>query len=280
VRTNLRQLIIILAILSFANCKTKSSDNKNSLVPVGDTLTPFNIVVYSGDEAIEKFEINVYKKADKFYADNITPYYYYGKQTDSIWTIELDQFKISTCNKFLNKAKSLPKECPEFSSSIKDYTIALINDTIKIKGDCNWDSLDFFSLRQLLFKDKFQELESKKTNLINDLNNKIIGKWYFKPLSLPPNRGEYFILTRNNDLNSECYWEFGNEYLFKSSFNKYFGFKYSDKYKWQVDGDVYLTIQPGIITDKDGSMTVGNDGATFILDKLMTNEIRLKFLWR
>lgn len=276
----MRQLIIISTLLFLVSCGTKSVDNKNSSLIIGDTLTPFNIVLYSGDEAIEKFEIKVYKKDDKFYADNITPYFYFGKQTDSVWTVELDQFKVLKCNKFLSKAKSLPKECPERSTSIKDYTITFANDTIKIRGDCDWDSLDFFSLRQLLFKDKFEELELKKSNLINDLNKKIIGKWYFKPLKTDLKRDDYFVLTKTNDFNSECRWVFGKEHSFKSSCNKILDFTYSDKYEWQVDGDIYFKIQPGIITDKNGSMTVGNYDATFTLEALAENELKLKFLWR
>jgi hypothetical protein len=236
--------------------------------------------LYSGDEAIQKFEIRVYKKADKFYADNITPYFYYGMDTDSVWSVELDQSKISTCSKFLNKAKSLPKECPERSTSIKDYTVTFSKDTLKIKGDCEWDSLDFFSLRQLLFKDKFQALELKKSTLVNDLNKKLIGKWYFEPLKTAPKKDDYLILTKSNDFNSECSWEFGKEHTFKSSCNKIFDFTYSDKYAWQVDGDIYFKIHPGIITDKNGSMTVGNYDATFTLETITEKEIKLKFLWR
>lgn len=276
----MRQLILISTILLLANCGTKTSDNKKSTMTIGDTLTQFNILLYSGDEAIEKFEIKVYCKGDKYFADNISPYFYFGKQTDSVWTVELDQFKVSQCNKFLSKAKSLPKECTERSSSIKDYTITFAKDTIKIRGDCDWDSLDFFSLRQLLFKDKFEELELKKSNLINGLNKKVIGKWYFKPLIAEPKRDDYFVLTKTNDFNSECIWEFGKEHSFKSSCNKVFDFTYSDKYEWQVDGDIYFKIQPGIITDKNGSMTVGNYDATFTLEALTENELKLKFLWR
>lgn len=276
----MRQLIIILTLFFFANCGTKSSDNKTTSIPIGDKEPWFNIVLYSGDEAIEKFEIKVYKMADRYFAENITPYFYYGKQTESIWTVELDQFNISNCNKFLNKAKSLPKECPQLSTSIKDYTITIEQDTLKIRGECEWDSLDFFTLRQLLFKDKFAELELKKSNLIIDLNRKLIGKWYFKPLNAELKRDDYFILTKTNDFNSECSWEFGKEYSFKSSCNNIFDFSYSNKYEWQVDGDIYFKIEPGIITDKNGIMTVGNYDATFTLEKLMDNELKLKFLWR
>ena len=161
----MRQLIIISTIFFLANCGTISADNNTTTTTICDSVPSFKIVLYSGDEAIQKFEIRVYKKANKFFAENISPYFYYGKQTDSVWTVELDQFKISNCNKFLTKAKSLPKECPKLSSSIKDYTITIGQDTLKIRGDCEWDSLDFFSLRQLLFKEKFEELELKKSNL-------------------------------------------------------------------------------------------------------------------
>jgi hypothetical protein len=266
--------------LLLTNCGNKTSDNKNSSSTFGDTLTPFNVLLYSGDEAVQKFEIRVYSKADKYYADNISPYFYFGKQTESVWTVELDQLKLSICNKFLNKAKSLPNECPVQSTSIKDYTITYAKDTIKIKGDCEWDSLDFFSLRHLLFKDKFEELELKKSKLIDDLNRKVIGKWYFKPLKTEPKGDDDFILTKTNDFNSECNWEFGNEQSFKSSCNKIFDFTYSDKYEWQVDGNIYFKIQPGIITGKNGSMIVGNYDATFTLESLTDNELKLKFLWR
>lgn len=87
-------------------------------------------------------------------------------------------------------------------------------------------------------------------------------------------------MTKTNDFNSECSWVFGKENSFKSSCNKVFDFTYSNKYEWQVDGDIYFKIQPGIITDKNGSMTVGNYDATFTLEALTENELKLKFLWR
>jgi hypothetical protein len=235
--------------------------------------------LYSGDESIQKFEIKVYSKADKYYADNISPYFYFGKQTDSVWTVELDQFKIAKCNQFLSKAKLIPKECPKLSTSIEHYIITFAKDTIKIRGECDWDSLDFFSLQRLLFKDKFEQLELKKLNIVNNLNKKLIGKWYFKPLKKELKKDDYFILTKTNDFNSECSWEFGNQLSFKSSCNKVFNLMYSDKYGWQVNGDIYFEIRGGIITHKDGSMTVGNYGAIFTLEELTDNELKLKFLW-
>jgi hypothetical protein len=88
------------------------------------------------------------------------------------------------------------------------------------------------------------------------------------------------VLTKTNDFISECYWEFGKENSFKSFCNKIIDFTYSDKYELQVDGDIYFNILGGIITAKNGNMTVGNYGATFKLVALTENELKLKFLWR
>jgi len=269
----LRQLIIIFIIFILTNCGNKSGSSK-------DTVPPFTVILYSGDEEVRKSEIRIYEESGKFYAENVSPYFYYGTQTDSVWKVELDQNKISTCNKFLNKAKSLPKRCPERSTSIEDYTIIVQKDTIKINGNCEWDNLDLFSLRKSLFNEKFTELDLKKTNLINGLNSKLIGKWYFKPLKLEPKRDDSLVLTKTNNLNSECSWEFGKDNYFKSSCNKIFDFTYSDTYGWRVDGNIFFEIQTGLITNKNGITSVGNSNALFTLDKLTDKELRLKFLWR
>lgn len=275
----MRYLILLLMTILFS-CGQTGTENNLVRKSLSDSLSPFDVIVYHGDEAVEKLEINVYIRDNKFYADNVFPTYSINGSKSIVWTVELDNYKILNCIKFIQKAKALPKECPNNSTSITEYIISFSNDTVKINGNCQWDTLDFFQLRKILFKENYAEEAQKKVNQINNLNKKLFGKWYYKPLTSEPKRGEYLILTKTNEFNSECFWEFGNEYLFKSSCNKFLDLTYSDKYEWQVDEDIYFKIQPGIIKDINGSMTVGNYDATFILDTLTDNELKLKFLWR
>jgi hypothetical protein len=146
---------IIFLLFLFAGCASKKP-NADSLKSGKDKLIPFDAVLISGDIVIRKYEINIYEKQDTFYADNISPGSYFNREEDSIWTIMLDESKILYSRKFLDKAKTLPAECPQVSSSIKDLTITFGKETLKIKGDCKWDSLDFFKWREILFKDFMQ----------------------------------------------------------------------------------------------------------------------------
>jgi|GEM_PF-6748275 len=275
----MRQIIIIALILSLTNCGTKNTYDENSSINIGYTLTPFNVVLYTCGEVNQRHELNIYTQDNKYYADNVSPYYYIGKRTDSVWTVELDQFRISTCNKFLDKIRSLPKECPVLSTCITRHIITSASDTIIIRGDCNSDSLDFFAFRQIIFQDKFNELELKKSNLIDNLNRSILGTWYYKPFKSSPKHGDYLVLTKANDFVSKCSWEFGTEHSFRSSCNEVLDFTYTEKYAWHTWKDIYLVIQGGIITYKDSSMAVGNDDATFTLEAITDHELRLKYLW-
>ena len=278
-RLKLRYLLILLALLVFTSSITNLAEDKTSSINNDDTLTPFNIVLYSGDEVVQKFELNFYKKFGKYYADNITPYFYSGKNSDSVWTTELDKSKLAACNKFLSRAKLLPKKCPEISSSVSYYTISYAKDTLRISGDCDWDSLDFFALRQQLFKERFLELESKRARLINALSKKVTGKWYFRDVKLKYKRGDSIILTKVSTPHSNCSWEFGAEHSFKTNCNKSFNLAYSKEYEWHVDGDIYLQVQAGYIIKKNGIIQGKNNDITFTLDEVTDTELRLKFLW-
>jgi len=255
-----------------------------------DSLVPFYLIFRSGDEVVRTYELKVYKENNRCYARNsIEPEFYVGGKVDSNWTVELDSNKIKTCIKFINKARTLPKKCQELTSSITEYQIVFGNDTIKITGDCKWDSLDFFSLRDVLFKERFSELELKRLALVERLNKQLQGKWYFIPFKKEPLKMDSLILSRKNNFFSDCFWEFGIDNSFKSSCNsildsfscnKIFDLTYSNKYEWSEEEIILLEVQPGMITESNGNMTFGNDGATFMLDTLNDSNLKLLFMGR
>jgi hypothetical protein len=272
-------LFLFIFINSLLN-DTKSFSRQIYSTGNTDTLTTFHLIHYSGDEAVKRYEMRIFKQSNKYYAEYISPLFYVGTRIDTGWKVELGNEKIQECIKFLSIAKNLPHECEEISSSVEDYEIMFTNDTLKIKGDCNWTGLDFFGLTQILFKDRLLELEMARKRAINSLNTKIAGKWYFSPLSKRPKMDDYIILTRANSFQSNCFWEFGDNNNFKSSCNEFLDLTHSVKYEWHLEEHFYLVIQGGVVTDKYGTTTVTNYGAIFILDSLGDNKLLLKFLWK
>ncbi len=271
-------LLVVVVLFSCGQSHTEGTAIRKSLC---DSLTPFDVILYQGDEAIEKSEINVYQKDNKLYADNV----FSGHFSDghlTVWTTELDEDKITTCIKFVEKAKTLPGECPNNSTSVTQYIISFPKDTIRIRGNCQWDTLDFYKLRDILFRKNYAEEAQKKTDRIHDLSKKLMGRWYFTSLKSEPKQDDPFILTRANDNNQACFWEFGNDSSFKSSStDKYMNLSYSKKYQWNIDGETYLKIEAGYTKNKDGNLTIENYDATFKLDTIIDDQqVRLKFLWR
>lgn len=260
-----------MLILSFQNlnAQKKSEEQDNLLVPV-------TISYFSRCDSYLTYQMKVYKKGNNaYYAENIRPFHYYGYKTDSIWSTKLNKQQISTLKKFLLIAKRLNENCQN-SNSIPEYQIITDKDTLKITSDCDWNNLDYFSLQENLFKTKFNDLKKKRKAIIDSLDKKITGKWYYEPLKEKPKKGDCIKLTKVKQNQSDCYWEFSKNY-FKSSCNNVMNFTYTKDYEWNVDGQINLNISPGLIIAKDGSMTIGNYNQEFILKFLNDNELELEF---
>lgn len=122
---------------------------------------PFKIELVYGDEVHISTEMNIYEKDGKFYA-NYYPYKYHNP--DSFWTVSLTDNKMENCMKFLATARSIPQKCLDNSSSVELYTISTVKEIIKIDGKCNWDKLDFWGLREILFYEILIENERAERN--------------------------------------------------------------------------------------------------------------------
>jgi len=271
----MRSLIIIFFMLAFYQ-DTFSHGNPDK--PLTDSLLPFYLTYTYGYIVHFVSELKIYKENNKWYATYVEPKFYVAGAVDGDWTVDLDSNKIRECLKFINKAKTLPRTCEESTSSIHEYTIALGNDTIKIAGECEWGNSNFYGFSTTLFKERFTELEMKRLALIESLNQQLRGRWYFAPLKNKLNEWDSVVLTKSNDHNSECFWEFGNDSSFKSSCNSILDYTYSSKYRWGVEEqDTFLNIRMGIKI-KNGEDAIGNHGATFIVKTLNGGELKLIYL--
>ncbi len=250
-------------------------------IPAGtDTLPHFRLVYSFGDEGTDKYEINIYKKGGKYYADNISPVFYVGSRSTGAWSAELNAGKIAACLTFLGRMRSQPEECPEVSTSIKDYLVTTGTETIHVRGDCDWDGMDFFDLRSALFTEKFADLDARRLALGDSLSRKLTGKWYFAPIKTKFKAGEYFTLSRAPGPGLSCTWQFGVNSSFKSSCNDVLNLEYSTRYVLNLDGNNYFEIQGGATTDANGNTTIRNFGAAFTIESVNESELKLKFLRR
>jgi hypothetical protein len=245
-----------------------------------EQLPNFRIIHHEGCEAIGTWIIEINSIQGKFYAYNKYPLLYYGNNTDSIWITELDSAKIQLCRNFLIKASSLPNNCPNLSTSMIEDSIILPDRRLSIKGHCDWDSLSFFRFQERLFKDDFNKLQNKRDSLTKRIKECLHGCWYFKPLKTIK-RDDIICLNKVDSLSDKKYcWFFGNDSIFKSKYNVTLDFSYSSDYKLNVDNkEIFLEINAGFLSN-DKVMTVENDGATFILDSISQNTIKLRYLWR
>ncbi len=243
-------------------------------------LEPFRVVYITGDENPERNEINIYGRDGKFYAENLAPSFYIGKQVISSWTTELNAEKISTCRKFLNHARALPADCPVASPVPKEYRIFTAADSFTVTGDCDWEDIDFLYLRGILFYENFAKLEQQRAALRKELNKQLYGKWYFTPMAAKPEKGDILTLVKTPGPGQTCTWEFGESNSFKSTCNEVLNLAYSVKYLLNMDGGRVMEIQGGTTTDKDGNSHVRNYGATWSVESVSPSELRLRYMWR
>ncbi|OYU82679.1 MAG: hypothetical protein CFE24_14570 [Flavobacterium sp. BFFFF2] len=240
-------------------------------------LTPFTIILNYGDESINSYKLRVFEKKKQLFAEIRNPENSPESKLNSIWTTKLDKRKIRECKNFIQVFKSLVKsDCELRTSALSDFTIYFPNDTLKLSTYCYWDNLDFFELRQSLFVEKFKEYERVKQEKINHINSLLKGKWYYNSPIKKLEEGDFLTLTKNNSSNYDSFWVFGNQNSFENSNNETINLKDSKDYQLDFDKDIYLNIEGGYITDKEGNIYVGNDGINFIIEKLSESELKLK----
>ena len=230
----------------------------------------------------EKASMSIINKEGNYYASKLEPNYYYGTNTDSIWTLKLDSSQIHTIYRFIEKAKELENnKCSIRPSSRNLYKVTINNQTsIIIKGNCEWNGLDYKAIEKKIFKEKFDELDLKRNLLKDSIRNTIEGKWIVSGLKKDPKRHDIVILDKLNDSNKladKTIWSFKDSIDFKSHTNDIINLKYSMEYWLSVsNGYVSLTIRPGYINN-NGKVTQKNKGLHFRIKKRETGKIVLEY---
>ncbi|MCD4747136.1 MAG: hypothetical protein K8R58_12635 [Bacteroidales bacterium] len=217
------------------------------------------------------------------YLQKVKPNYYYGFNTDSIWTVNLDSTRICIIKDFIQKARELNGECPIATTSIDRYKITIHNDTTyNILGYCDWVGLDYFSFEKILFREHFEDLDKKRYSLKDSVNQVLRGHWIVTGLSGNIKRGDLIYMEWTDNLDdletSTIVWEFSNNYKFRSYDNKFLNLTYSTKYSLIVDyGYLSLCICAGTIEKPNGDMKIVNNGAYFEFKKIEPKKVSLEF---
>jgi hypothetical protein len=250
------------------------------IAPIDKELPQFRLTFISGCNAITNSKINVYIKENKYFADHISPTYFDGEKIDSLWTVELNQDQIDACIKFLNKAKSLPNKCDQFGSSENLHIIVIENDTIEINGDCNWENLDFHFLDRKLFVEKHLAIEERKKSFIDKLDKELSGKWYLQTLINDLHRSDLISFSKSKVTNN--FIVFGDQNSLSGNCKDLLKMKDLKRYKTELsDGwnETVFTLEWGKVTLVKEYNTWYEFGATFTLESLHDDELKLKFQW-
>ena len=154
-------LLVSLTIL-MVSC-THNSAKDEAKAP---ELANIYIQYQTGCEVRENSAISIYSENGIMMAEKVEPIYYYGSERDSTWIIVMDSSKIRLIKNFINKAKELNGNCPIKSKSVDDYNVCIQNDTsYHINGHCDWEGLDFLSVENALFEERFLQLKEEQMKM-------------------------------------------------------------------------------------------------------------------
>jgi hypothetical protein len=268
--------ILLLVLIS---CNRDIKDNK-SLLP------NIKIEFQSGCTAVKYYSILINNKNGQLVARKIAPNYYYGDKTDSIWEVVLDKKNISVIKKFIQKAKELNGKCPIKTTSINDYLITINNKpTYKIKGNCDWEDLDYKSIEKLIFKRNYEILEKKRITLKDSIIDELKGHWILNGFHEGLKKFDLLSLCRITKLSdvapNTIVWTFSDSLKFKSLNNRILDLTYSKDFVIGVeDGSVSLNIGYGDSVDKDGILTMANEGVHLRIKKITKETIILGYWGR
>lgn len=243
---------------------------------IPDSLVPFHVIYYCGDEAIVRYDLDIFMKGGEYYAEN--PSIVYKNKSYGKWITKMNSKKIKACIDFLYAAKHAEKDCLNESSLSEDYYVIIGNDTTKIfDAGCKWDSMTFFRLNSILFKKQFDEQAIKIDEQIKMLQKQLTGRWYYS-MTKPLKQNDKLVLTKANTNKSKCYWDIGNKGSFKSNCNAIMNYEKSVSCEILLQNNTLFIINPGVNYGQDGT-TIANQGATFELLKNDNKTMVLKYWW-
>ncbi|MBL4656515.1 MAG: hypothetical protein JKX73_00835 [Flavobacteriales bacterium] len=271
-------IITLLGIICYSATTLGQEDkNPDIEIPKFDKLI---IDLWTGDESHFEKRMDFERRSNGIYGQLIHPDYNVGGEKFPTKEKMLDQNDVEILASFLRKAIAFPDTCEEkyWSSSIKNYTIIIDNDTIKIRKFCDWGESSYSKIEHQVFKDYFKSLKQKRLELEHSLSDKISGKWFPASMKKKLKRGEVLNLTRNETkaANKDCVWEFGDSNSFHNRCPDLLNIVYSKEYEWDVDeGSIYLVIKAGYINGYE----LKNYSATFKAISITSDEVKLSFLW-
>lgn len=261
--------ILLFLPLVLVLCCSRPQTRKNTLA------SPFEATWRIGDEDVITHRLRVYTKDNQVWADKLLPYFYYGRQTDSLWQVQLSPEQIRLCNAFLKKARSLPPKCDGYPVEITKVVTPV--DTLTIAGDCRWGKLGYYDLERQLFEKEFEELKKKREALEQQLTSTLNGRWYLTVVS--DSADTRFILRKTpSATNKDCYWDFSSDYQYKSGCTTVLPMPFSRKYELDIDeGKIYLLIIAGGTLTKDLQVINEGPGADFVVESYTDTQIILLY---
>lgn len=261
----------------------------HSQVKFYDSLPICKINHTYGDEYIISEGMIISKENDSYFAQLTNPYDSFTFMPRIEWKAQLNQQNIYELIQFINNAKKIEhkirlkqldsNDLKRSTTSTENYYFEIPNDTIRISSHINWLTLNYFEIRDTIFKDQYLKLEQQRQNIIDIMKRMVVGFWYVNEIKNAVRGNDSIILTKKKS-KELCKWIFYQDYKFKSNCSSEFNFTYSKEYKITAHTDeVFLEIDNGYF---NGNMLdrLVNFGESFEIVQINREKIVLKSAYR
>jgi len=248
---------------------------------------------YVGEVGSNDYQLYIHPKGDRIFASKIRSLDEY--ENEVIWETELDSSLIQLVKRFLVKARQLYyQKCPKTSETNTVYNVRIgLDSNLYIEGDCYWDGLDYNTLETTILNHQFESSGNSLANLkdsIAEIPKIISGYWVVSGLKSEITRNDTVVMERVDGLyglnKNSIVWLFDADSTFKSMNNKIINLTYSSSYHLYKNdksikiGAIELSIDAGWKQLDAGRKKFGNEGISFIFEKIENDKIVLLFLDR
>lgn len=261
----------------------------NPQIKFYDSLPICNINHTYGDEYIISEGMTISKENDKYFAQLINPYDTFTLMPHIEWKAQLNQQNIYELIQFINNAKKIEhkirlkqldsNDLKRYTTSTENYYLGIPNDTIRISSHINWPILNYFEIRDTIFKNQYLKLEQQRKSIIDIIKRMVIGSWYVNEQKNAVRGNDSIILTKMKS-KGLCNWVFYKDYKFKSNCTSEFNFTYSEGFRISTYKDkIFLEIDSGYL---NGNMLdrLVNIGESFEIVQIRNEKIVLKSAYR
>lgn len=223
--------------------------------------------------------IYLYPNAFGINAEIDNPYYKVIPGMDSLVLINVNGYSLTYLKNFIHYIDTAKYSHDNGIDGHRRFIVFTNDSGFGIADPPDEDTFTFYRLRKLLFQDFYQEVDSIKQSIQNELEPNFHGTWLVNGLKRTIEKGDTITLTRitenrNSYTKDMCIWEMDTGFYFKSYGNKEYDLLRSIKY--EVGYENTFHVRSGTFYFRPNHSYLHNYGLDFNIINIEHNKIVLK----